>query len=430
MKLAILFLIYIFKIELCLNKFSNSKVGISIKSEKFKESYRIKNINFKGSLSNDKKFLGPPKVELSKDSANYTISNNSTNTNSSQIEAKLQIIKKRILRQPVIIIPVPSPYCNEKWNYESHGDDWQCDCKEGQSQSPIDLPEISKAEKTLKKTIFSFYNHQKETTLAFEDFKVKIKGNLATIVTHDFIKYEMYEAVFHTKSDHSINGKFYDLELQIYYKAVTPGFIRKSAALSFLFKITPGTTNLFFDKDINILDLPDNLEKTKILKKQLNLENIFKRKEEDDFEGFSFFQYEGSLTSPPCQEEVTWFVISSPLPISYTTVEYFKDSMKSQEISKDCLNLDNDLTVLDSITENSRNIQELNCRTIYHYESYCNLRKNTDKPEKKPGHYERIQEEIKRYFYINDDKPSGLPGSFVVPEKEAKSVASFIPSFE
>lgn len=294
-------------------------------------------------------------------------------------------------------------------------------------QSPIDLPEISKAEKTFKKTIFSFFNSKKETLLVFEDYKVKIKGNLATIVSHEMVKYEMYEAVFHTKSEHSINGKLYDLELQIYYKAVTPGYIRKSAALSFLFEITPGSTNLFFDKDINILNLPDNLEKTRILNKEINLENIFKRKQEDEFEGFSFFQYEGSLTSPPCQEEVSWFVLSSPLPISFTTVEYFKDSQNSQE--KDCT-LDNDLTIMDTIPENSRKIQELNCRTVYHYESFCLINKNIDKPEKTPGHYERIQEQINTYFHISDDKPSGLPGSFVVPEKEAKYISSFIPSFE
>jgi len=49
-------------------------------------------------------------------------------------------VRKVIVEQPMIIIPIPSPTCNEKWNYNEHGNDWDCKCKEGKSQSPIDLP--------------------------------------------------------------------------------------------------------------------------------------------------------------------------------------------------------------------------------------------------------------------------------------------------
>lgn len=31
-------------------------------------------------------------------------------------------------------------------------------------------------------------------------------------------------------------------------------------------------------------------------------------------------------------EETTWFVTSSPLPISYTTIEYFRDILKPQTV--------------------------------------------------------------------------------------------------
>lgn len=30
-----------------------------------------------------------------------------------------------------MIIPIPSPYCNEKWNYNEGGKDWNCKCAEG-----------------------------------------------------------------------------------------------------------------------------------------------------------------------------------------------------------------------------------------------------------------------------------------------------------
>lgn len=53
------------------------------------------------------------------------------------------VIKKTLeITKPIVIIPTPSPHCNQKWNYNKFGDDWECDCKEGVEQSPIDLPKL------------------------------------------------------------------------------------------------------------------------------------------------------------------------------------------------------------------------------------------------------------------------------------------------
>lgn len=35
---------------------------------------------------------------------------------------------------------MPSPWCNEEWNYNNLGTDWQCRCFDGMNQSPLDLP--------------------------------------------------------------------------------------------------------------------------------------------------------------------------------------------------------------------------------------------------------------------------------------------------
>jgi hypothetical protein len=38
------------------------------------------------------------------------------------------------------------------------------------------------------------------------------------------------------------------------------------------------------------------------------------------------------------------------------------------------------------------------------------------------GHYEKVDKNVQKYFYVESDKPSGLPNSFVISEKEAKAV--------
>ena len=40
---------------------------------------------------------------------------------------------------------------------------------------------------------------------------------------------------------------------------------------------------------------------------------------------FSYFKYQGSRTSPPCEEAVTWFVVSEIFPVSSTVLVMFRD---------------------------------------------------------------------------------------------------------
>lgn len=37
-------------------------------------------------------------------------------------------------------MPTESPRCNNKWDFQEFGHDWECKCEEGYRQSPIDLP--------------------------------------------------------------------------------------------------------------------------------------------------------------------------------------------------------------------------------------------------------------------------------------------------
>lgn len=80
-----------------------------------------------------------------------------------------KVINKTVLiNQPYVIVPTPSAHCNEKWNYQKFGDDWECDCKEGKEQSPIDLPKVDQTIETDVAPLFR-YN------------KVKAKDQEATV---------------------------------------------------------------------------------------------------------------------------------------------------------------------------------------------------------------------------------------------------------
>ena len=69
----------------------------------------------------------------------------------------------------------------------------------------------------------------------------------------------------------------------------------------------------------------------------------------------------------------------------------------------------------------NRSTQPLNGRPVFFYDhvKYCGP--EPVKPASyNEGHYEKIIKPMTNYFYVNGEDPSGLPGSFVVSEKEAE----------
>lgn len=86
-----------------------------------------------------------------------------------------------------------------------------------------------------------------------------------------------------------------------------------------------------------------------------------------------------------------------------------------------------ELTIDENIQDNVRKIQNSSKREIYYYDNHCNKVK---KPKKsKPlGHFEKVDQKITNYFYVSDDKPSGIPNSFVVSPGEALGVNDSLPS--
>ncbi|EFN67466.1 Carbonic anhydrase 6 [Camponotus floridanus] len=65
----------------------------------------------------------------------------------------------------------------------------------------------------------------------------------------------------------------------------------------------------------------------------------------------SYYQYQGSLTTPACQESVKWFVLEERSPVSTAQVNVFK-RLKGDHGRQ---------------TSNNRPTQELNDRKVYHY---------------------------------------------------------------
>jgi len=111
--------------------------------------------------------------------------------------------------------------------------------------------------------------------------------------TIDGAVYIAEEIVFHTPAEHTINGKVYDMEVQIVHYGVTKGDIAKQLILSFLIEKKAGVYNQFFD-DLDVFNLPDSINKKKNLMNNLFIPKLFFRSDKGDMpmmKPFSFYTY-------------------------------------------------------------------------------------------------------------------------------------------
>jgi carbonic anhydrase len=335
--------------------------------------------------------------------------------------------------QPIIIIPIPSPHCNEDWNYQENGRDWNCDCSEGREQSPIDLPPIEKAIDSPIKPLFQYNEIPVKSLTSKKDGQVKETENLkievfkntlkivhdkfGRVVTIDGAIYYAQEIVIHTPAEHTIDGKKYDMEVQIIHYGQTKGDIAKQVMLCFLFEKKAGIYNRFID-DLDIFNLPNPISKETDLVNNVFIPKILYSSDDEEvphMKPFSFYTYQGSIPFPPCTEKTIVYVASKPMPIGTTALQLFQEAIRIPDIIDEKGNV----IVSNWIPMNNREIQSTNRRPVFHYshEKYCGP--DPVKITEPQGHYEKIKNSSTKYFYVSDMLPSGIPGALVVSENEA-----------
>jgi len=251
---------------------------------------------------------------------------------------------------------------------------------------------------------------------------------MGKLITVDGAVYVAEEIIFHTPSEHTINGQRFDMEMQIIHRGKTKGDIAKNVLFSVLFKKKPGFTNKFIDQ-LDIFNLPFNLDNVRQLAGTLFIPDVFVSSERtaDVLTPFSFYTYQGSLTSPPCSERTIVYVTAKPAYIGMTALAMITEAIKERKMSE--IN-QLDLPDISEKAQNYRETQNLNGRAVFYYDHLkysgpANLLTDTkDGPSEQErlvsgGHFEKIQRKVNSYFFVDSDSPSGMPGSYVVPEKEA-----------
>ena len=125
------------------------------------------------------------------------------------------------------------------------------------------------------------------------------------------VTYTLVEFHFHALSEHTVQGQYGALELHVVFADPS---LQKLAVIGVIYK--PGKSSRFLQKMLSA-GLPEKSTSAPVTVQGLNVADAFT-------DTASYYNYPGSLTTPPCSETVNWFVLKRWAEASEEQLEAFR----------------------------------------------------------------------------------------------------------
>jgi len=212
----------------------------------------------------------------------------------------------------VLALPVHASSGKAHWTYEGHegpehwGDlspDYQL-CKDGKQQSPIDITGAQAAK--LDKIKFSYKASAKE--IINNGHSIQVNMNKGSSITLGGKTYNLLQFHFHSPSEHTFDGKPADMVAHFVHQAKDGqlGVVAVSMKKGKANKTLAGLWK----------HMPAKAGEQKKLSGKLNINGLMPRSK-------TYYNYPGSLTTPPCSEGVNWIVLKDQIEVSAEQVAAF-----------------------------------------------------------------------------------------------------------
>lgn len=180
-------------------------------------------------------------------------------------------------------------------------------CKDGKNQSPIN---ISGFEQTNLPKIDVNYK-QSPLNISNNGHTVQVNYNSGSNVKIGNKQYNLQQVHFHTPSEHAVEGKNSPMEVHFVHKDQQG----KLGVIGVL--VEQGKEN----KELQ--NIWNNIPKTP--GQNVSFNNVKVNAEKLIPQNKQYFSYTGSLTTPPCSEQVSWYVIKQPIQASKQQIKAFKN---------------------------------------------------------------------------------------------------------
>ncbi|XVE59074.1 hypothetical protein DITRI_Ditri05aG0015700 [Diplodiscus trichospermus] len=206
-------------------------------------------------------------------------------------------------------------------------------CSNGTMQSPIDMSNervkivshLGRLKKSYRPTNATLKN-------SGHDIMVEWKGDAGAIEING-TEYVLQQCHWHSPSEHTINGRRFDLELHLFHQS-TDG---KNAVIGIMYKI--GSPDPFLSSLMDHLTAITNITDGETVVGVVNPRDI-------KFGSRKYYRYMGSLTTPPCTENVVWSIVREVRTVTREQVRLLR------------------VAVHDASFTNARPLQPINKRSI------------------------------------------------------------------
>ena len=192
-------------------------------------------------------------------------------------------------------------------------------CANGRRQSPIDISKVAPGATEELRTRFppaelriAHHEHIADGINTGHTIQINYAG--ADTLTLGEASYQLVQYHFHSPSEHTIDGKHYPMEMHMVHKAADG----KLAVVGVF--IAEGTHNGAFDPVWANLPSQKGLE-THFPSVTVDVDALLPTVR-------TSYRYNGSLTTPPCSEAVSWVVMTTPIQLSKAQVGVFTSLIK------------------------------------------------------------------------------------------------------
>ena len=180
-------------------------------------------------------------------------------------------------------------------------------CGLGKHQSPIDIKSVAVKKAALGGIKFDY----KPSTLKIinNGHTIQINYDPGSTITVGGKQYELVQFHFHRPSEEKIDGKSFDMVAHLVHKdssgnlAVVAVLVRSGQSNSLIATLW---SHLPQEKGVEQLVANTQIDAARLLPSDR-----------------AYYTFTGSLTTPPCSEDVTWFVLRDPMQFSKQEVARF-----------------------------------------------------------------------------------------------------------
>lgn len=191
------------------------------------------------------------------------------------------------------------------WTYDDTGA-WGDDCASGEEQSPVDLAQTTREDLGDLELAYT----TSEATVTDTGHSVQTTFADAGTMTLDGETYALRQFHFHTPSEHHLYGVPYAAEVHLVHEG-------EDGALAVLGVLVEEGAAHPVVEDV-LAHVPEEGEEPVPTTEPVDPMSLLPA-------GRDRFRYPGSLTTPPCSEDVAWTVLRDPVTWSPEQVEHFAE---------------------------------------------------------------------------------------------------------